>query len=262
MTLVDTHCHLHDPRLWADLRGVLGRARAAGVGAMVVPGTTMETSRQAVDLAGRYQSVYAAVGVHPEAVEGPLDPADLAALARLAKEPRVVAIGEVGLDRSPGRPDLRHQEAAFRAQVELAQGLRLPLLVHSRMASGLTLSVLRELLPTDGSGPGGILHAYNGSCETARALRSLGFFFGVAGAPFRPLARRLRARIAALPLYWLVLETDAPYIATPSCPRGEVEPSALVEIRDALASLKGVPPGEVEETTTRSARAILGLQGE
>lgn len=259
MTLVDTHCHLYDERLASDVSGVIGRARSAGVTALLVPGVTLETSREAVALAERFDAVFAGVGIHPEAVTAPLSPSDLDALARLADHPRVVAIGEVGLDRGPGRPELSLQEQVFRSQVVLAQQLGLPLLVHSRDAAGRTLAVLEELLPGGGCGPGGILHAWAGPPELARSMARLGFRFGVAGVICRPAATRVRARLAALPLEHLVLETDAPYIGTATRRRGEVEPAALPEIRDALAALLGLPADRVEEVTSRTAQCLLGL---
>ena len=259
MTLVDTHCHLYDERLARDLAGVVARALDAGVAALIVPGVTLETSRTAVALAERFSAVFAAVGIHPEAVTATLGPEDLRELARLADHSRVVAVGEVGLDRSPGRPDLALQEQVFGAQVDLAREKGLPLLVHSRDATGRTLALLQERLPEDGSGPGGILHAWVGAPETAQRLALMGFRFGVAGVICRQAARRVRARIAALPLELLVLETDAPYIGTGTTFRGEVEPAALPEIRDSLAALLGLPPKTVEKTTTNTARALLGL---
>lgn len=259
MPLIDTHCHLYDERLAPIVDAVVDRAVTAGVGTLVVPGVTLESSEEAIGYAERFDSVVAAVGVHPEAVEGALSPRELEALARLARHPRVVAVGEVGLDRSPGRPELAWQEPVFRAQVALAREADLPLLVHSREATGRTLAILEELLPADGSGPGGILHAWAGAPQTAWQLARLGFRFGVAGVVCRPAARRVRERIAALPLEWLVLETDAPYIGTAAHRRGEVEPAALPEIRDALAALLGVSPERVEEVTTQNARDVLGL---
>ncbi|MDY0004050.1 MAG: TatD family hydrolase [Polyangia bacterium] len=277
MTLVDTHCHLFDERLARDLEGVVGRALEAGVTALVVPGVTLETSREAVALSERFDCVWAGVGIHPEAVERPLTDRDLAALEALGEHPRVVAIGEVGLDRSPGRPELALQEQVFRAQVELARSMGLALLVHSRDAGGRTLALLEELVqaegaiearpagsphtvsPHVGSKPAGILHAWAGAPELARAFGRLGFAFGVAGVVCRKAAHRVRARLAALPLGSLVLETDAPYIGTAVRPRGQVEPAHLPEVRDALGELLGLEPSRVEEATTAKARALLGL---
>lgn len=251
--MIDTHCHLYAPPLGGQVDAVLHRARQAGVKALVVPGTTLQTSKAAVALAERYPEVHAAVGVHPEAAEADLP---LAELERLAQHPRVVAIGEVGLDRGPGSPDLARQEHVLRTQIQLAQRLSLPLLLHSRDATGRLLRLLQDAAP---AGPGGLLHAWAGAPEVAQELASLGFRFGVAGVVARPEARRVRARLSALPLSWLVLETDAPYIGTPQAHRGQVEPANLPEIRDALASLLGLSPARVAETTSATAARELGM---
>jgi len=250
MRLIDTHCHLYDAPLAGDLEGVLHRARAAGVEAMVVVGTTLETSRQAVHLASTFPDVWAAVGLHPDAEE----PLDLAALAGLLAHARVVAVGEIGLDGSRGKDRLAAQEPLCRAQLVLARNHGLPALVHSRDATGRLLRLLGELGP---GGPGGILHAYAGSREVATGLIDLGFHLGVSGVVCRPQATRVRGVLAALPLSALVLETDAPFIGTASRPPGQVEPAQVREVCHALAELHAVPADTVAATTTATARRLL-----
>jgi TatD DNase family protein len=250
MRLVDTHCHLYDPPLGADPAGVVARARAAGVEALVVVGTTLRTSREAVALAAVYPEVFAAVGLHPDADE----PLDLNGLAGLLAAPKVVAVGEIGLDGSRGRERLDAQEPVFRAQLALARDHGLPALVHNRDATGRVLRVLQALGP---GGPGGILHAYAGSREVAAQLHDLGFCLGVAGVVCRPQARRVRAVLADLPLEQLVLETDAPFIGTATRGRGQVEPAQLPEVCQALADLRGLDPAAVAAATTATARRVL-----
>ena len=251
--MIDTHCHLYAPPLGERVDAVLRRARQAGVEAFVVPGTTLQTSAAAVALAEQHSEVYAAVGVHPEAAEADLP---LAELERLARHPRVVAIGEVGLDRSPGSPDIARQEHVLLVQIQLAQRLHLPLLLHSRDATGRLLRLLRDTAPT---GPGGLLHAWAGALEIARELAPMGFRFGVSGVVTRPEARRVRARLATLPVSWLVLETDAPYIGTARAHPGQVEPANLPEICDSLAALLGLSMQRVAEATSDTAAQVLGL---
>lgn len=252
MRLIDTHCHLYDEPLAADLTGVLHRARAAGVEALVVVGTTLQTSRQAVALASAHPDVWAAVGLHPDAVE----PLDLDVLDGLLAHDRVVAVGEIGLDGSRGKERLAAQEPACRAQLALARDHGLPVLLHSRDATGRMVRILQKLGP---GGAGGILHAYAGSREVALALIELGFHLGVAGVVCRPQATRVRSVLGALPLGALVLETDAPFIGTATRPRGQVEPAQVREVCQALAELHEVDPDAVAAATTATARRLLKL---
>jgi TatD DNase family protein len=263
MNLIDTHCHLYDEPLAEGLGEVLSRARAAGVEAMVVVGTTLETSRRAVDLALAHVDVWAAVGLHPDAAE-PLDTDALDALIATAPD-RVVAVGEIGLDGSRGKERLAAQEPVFRAQLALARDHDLPVLIHSRDATGHVVRILGEVGPGGAGGPsgpggsGGILHAFAGSREVATELIGLGYVLGVAGVACRPQATRIRGVLGALPLSSLVLETDAPYIGTATHRPGEVEPAQVREVCHALAELHGVDPDIVAATTTATARKILRL---
>ncbi len=252
MRLIDTHCHLYDSTLAADLTGVLQRARDTGVEAFVVVGTTLQTSVQAVTLAEAHADVWAAVGLHPDA-ETPLD---LEALTPMLAHDRVVAVGEIGLDGSRGKERLAAQEPVCRAQLVLAREHGLPVLLHSRDATGRLLALLQSLGP---DGPGGILHAYAGSREVATQLSALGYFMGVAGVVCRPQATRIRRVLSELPLDHLVLETDAPYIGTDTQPPGQVEPAQVLQVCEALADLHGEDPVTVAETTTATARRLLSL---
>jgi len=254
MSLIDTHCHLYDEPLAEATDGVLGRARAAGVEALVVVGTTLETSRQAVDLALAHPDVWAAVGLHPDAAE-PLDTDALSGLIARAAD-RVVAVGEIGLDGSRGKERLVAQVPVFRAQLALAREHDLPVLIHSRDATGRVLRILQDL---GAGGPGGILHAFAGSRELATGLIGLGFVLGVAGVVSRHQATRIRGVLGAMPLSALVLETDAPFIGTASHRPPEVEPAHVREVCHALAELHGVDPDTVAATTTATARRILRL---
>ncbi len=265
MNLIDTHCHLYDEPLAGDRDGVLQRARAAGVEAIVVVGTMLSTSRRAVDLAqpamgdhavgpDLWPDVWAAVGLHPDATE-PVDPDALSGLIARSQG-RVVAVGEIGLDGSRGKERVAAQEPAFRAQLTLARDHDLPVMIHSRDATGRVVRILEELGP---GGPGGILHAFAGSREVATALIGLGFVLGVAGVACRPQATRIRKVLGALPLSALVLETDAPFIGTATRRPGEVEPAQVLEVCHALAELHGLDPDEVAATTTATARRILSL---
>lgn len=253
--MIDTHCHLGDEPLCRDVAAVLSRARAAGVEALVVPGVDEASSRTAVALAEAHPDVWAAVGFHPWRVAAGLT-VDLDLLGRLATHPRVVALGEVGLDGALDLPNLPAQREALRAQVALARELQLPVLIHSRGATDQLLDVLgAEARAVDP----GVLHSFGGSAETARELVKRGWVLGVGGVVSRPWSKRARAAIASVPLEHLVLETDAPWIGTRLVPKGAVEPCHVAEVRAALASLQGVDEATVERVTTATARRVLGL---
>jgi TatD DNase family protein len=255
MQLVDTHCHLFDPPMGADPAAVLARARAAGVAEVWVPGVDLESSTRALELGAGLPGVRVAVGLHPQAVgrdRGRVE-AELRGLEALLGAGRAVAVGEIGLDAEV-EGDLDLQLRAFETQLALAERYELPVLVHCRGAFARLLSVLEEI---PGAGPAVLLHAWAGSAEMLEQLPRSRTFFGVAGVATRPESTRARARVQALPLDRLVLETDAPYIGTRLKPKGAVEPADVREACAALAELKGLSWEEIARQTTATARGIL-----
>lgn len=256
MALIDSHCHLDFPDFDPDREEVLARARAAGVGALVNPGADLPSSQRAVALAERYPDVYAAVGVHPHDAST-LDSRALARLRQLAAHPRVVAIGEIGLDYYRDLSPRARQRAAFNAQLELAAELRLPVIVHQREAAEDVLAILRAW--ADRLSAGGVLHAFSAShFAMAREALAMGFYIGIGGPITFANAGKLRETVPKLPLERLLLETDAPYL-TPHPFRGQRnEPAHLVLVARRLAELHGVPletlAGQVSDNTRRLFR--------
>ncbi len=267
--MIDTHVHLQGARYADDLDAVLERAAAAGVQACIVPGTDLESSRVAVNLAERYAeapcAIYAAVGVHPTNADEVTDAA-LVALADLASHPRVVAIGEIGLDdywpHQPNRgwhcPELPRQKEALRAQLTLAADLGLPVSIHDRDAHTETLEMLRAWV-AEGTGRTGTLHAYAGGPTLLDAALALGFYIGMDGPVTFSKARELHAVARDVPLDRLLLETDGPYL-TPVPHRGKRnEPAYLTYITAQIAALRETTPDAVAEATTRNACRLFGL---
>jgi TatD DNase family protein len=250
--LVDTHTHLNDRRFAGDVDAVIERARAAGVGAMVVVGYDLASSRRAVQLAQRSPWLWAAVGIHPH--EARLaTPATLAEIEALASEPRVIAIGECGLDFYRNLSPPAAQRAAFEAQLALAARRGLPVIVHSRAALAETLERLAALRPP----LAGVLHCFDGTLEQARQAIELGFWISCAG----PLTYRrdpaLAGVIARVPLERLVIETDCPWLS-PAGHRGERnEPAYLPLIAQAVSRVRGVPLETVARHTTQNAAALF-----
>ncbi len=252
-SLIDTHCHLYAAPLCLDKGLVIQRAKASGVTGIVVPGTQEQDSREAVALAQEYRGfVFAAIGIHPQVVEEN----DLIWLYELAKSPYVIAIGEIGLDSEVKEPSMEVQESRFIQQMAIAKEHDLPVLVHCRGALGKTVSLLE-----DWGGKGGILHAWPGNKEATRTLLEKGFYCGACGVITRPSSTKKRENIYSIPLEKIVLETDSPYIGTQKSPKGQVEPSDLMEICEALSVLHGVPREKIAQITTENALKIIKKMG-
>ncbi len=255
--LADTHAHLDDEAFAGDRGAVVARAAAAGVALIVTVGTDLASSRQAVSLAERFAGVYAAVGVHPHDAAS-LDEATLAALAELARRPRVVAVGETGLDFYRNRAPAAAQRQALRAQLALARQLGLPVIVHDREAHEEILQTLREWARGHADARG-VLHAFSGDEAMAREVGMLGFSVSLAGPVTFAKASRLHQLAATLPLDRLVLETDCPYL-TPEPLRGRRnEPAYVRLVAERVAALRGLSPAEVARATTANARRLFAL---
>jgi TatD DNase family protein len=252
--LIDTHCHLNHADFDADRTEAIARARAAGVGAMVVIGYDLPSSERAVALAAEEPALYATAGIHPHDART-LDDSVLARLSVLAQHPKVVGLGEIGLDFYRNLSPRDDQERAFRRQIELARRLRLPIILHTRESESDVLEILEEV-GTDGLS--GILHCFSAGPEVASRCFRLGFHVGLGGVLTFKNARALQETARELPLDRIVLETDAPYLA-PHPHRGRRnEPAYVALVADRLAELHGRAPAEIAEITTASARALFG----
>jgi len=228
--LTDTHCHLNSPLFAGRLDAVITRARRAGVGTLVTPAWDRTSAGEALALAAVHPAIRPAVGLHPWFAARD---ADLTWLPTLLEDPRVVAIGEIGLDGAIDDDDPTVQERVFRTQLEMALTYHLPVLLHCRRRWDRLLTCLRDY-----PGIRGVLHAFSGSVETLREGLSLGLFVSCAGSVTRVNSRRARAAAAGVPLDHLLLETDAPYLALDGVPAVEVEPAHLPWILAAVAGLR------------------------
>ena len=253
--LFDTHAHLHFPDFTTDLAEVMTRARAAGVRRMVTIGTDAETSRAAVAIAERDPDVWASVGLHPHDAEAG-DEALFAELERLAASPRVVALGEMGLDFFRNLSPRPAQEAAFRRQIALARRLRKPVVVHCRDAHADTLAILAEERVSD---VGGIMHCFSGDVEIARRCLDLGLLVSLAGPVTYPNARALPDVARFVPADRLVVETDCPYLP-PQPYRGKRnEPSYLVITAARVADLRKESIDELGPRMAENARRLFRI---
>jgi TatD DNase family protein len=247
--LFDTHAHLHFPEFAEDRDEALTRARAAGVSRLLVVGADLASSRAAVAFAAAHPGVYAAVGIHPHDAET-ADPASLSALATLAREAPVVAIGEIGLDYYRDLAPRPAQDRALRAQLDLARALGRPVVLHCREAH----AALLEILEGGGLGPaGGILHCFSGDRAAADRGLALGLAISIAGPVTYPGARRLADVVRAVPLEALVLETDCPYLPPQPWRGRRNEPAYLPVTATRVAELRGLDLAAVATATKATA---------
>ncbi len=251
MVWVDSHCHVQMATDGAD--AVISRARDADVTAMVVVGTDLESSTAAVDLASRHPDVWATVGLHPHDASR-LDE-EWSALVALAASNRVVAVGEAGFDLHYRHSEADAQEAAFRAQIQLAHRLDRALVIHSREAWDDTFRVIADEGPPTNT----IFHCFTGGPDEARRALDLGAHLSFSGIVSFPNADEVRAAAAACPIERTLVETDAPFL-TPVPHRGrENEPAFVPLVGAALAVAVGRPVAEVAAATAATASRVLGL---
>jgi len=246
--LVDHHCHLDFEQLAADRDGLLARAKAAGVGVMVTISTRVRQLPALLDICAAHDNIYCSVGTHPHnADEERGIPAD--ELVRLAEHPKVVAIGEAGLDYFYKKGSPEAQAEGFRAHIEAARRTGLPLEIHTRDADADTIAILEEAHANGGPFPA-ILHCYTGGPELAARAVELGLYVSFTGVLTFKKNDALREIARNVPLDRLLVETDAPYLA-PEPFRGKTnEPSYVVHTAAALAKVKGVSDEEIARATT------------
>ena len=249
----DTHAHYDDARFEEDREELLGKMPEYGVGLVLNPGCGRESSCQAVAFARRYAHVYAAVGWHPQEAEA-FDQDSPGDIRRWAAEDKVKAIGEIGLDYYyDGAPKARQQEVFVR-QMELAEELGLPVIVHDREAHGDCMDIVRRFPRVRG-----VFHCYSGSPEMAGELLERGWYLSFTGAITFKNARRAPETVALCPMDRIMLETDSPYLA-PVPMRGKRNDSRLLPyIAQTVAEIKGLAVEEVERVTYENGRRFFGI---
>ena len=267
LTLIDSHCHLDLEHFDADRDAVLRRAGAAGVQLIVNPGIDLAHSRRAIQLAEEYPGVYAAVGIHPNSSDE-LEGTAIAQLREMAAHPKVVAIGEIGLDYYWDRVSPAVQQRAFDAQLMLAADVGLPVIIHSRESNDDVAACLAQWVaaPSFRASPlaqrpfAGVLHAFSGDLTMAEAAYEWNFVLSLGGPVTFKNAKMLHALAPQLRLDRLMLETDAPYL-TPHPHRGQRnEPAYVAFVRDKLAELYHLSPEEIAAQTSQVAQRFFGLE--
>jgi TatD DNase family protein len=251
---IDTHAHLEMEAFDGDRREVLDRSAAAGLTAVITVGTTLPDCKKAVALARQYEHLYAAIGIHPHEAEE-FDEETPHALRMLAGCEKVVAIGEIGLDFFHNHSPREIQLLRFEEQLDLAEELNLPVIIHDREAHEETLDMLR---PRKGR-LRGVLHCFSGDRAMAKECLDMGFYLSVAGPVTYRNSEPLRDVVREIPLGRLLLETDAPYLA-PQLYRGKRnEPAYILETAKCIAEIRGIPVSELDELTTANAHRLFLL---
>ena len=255
---IDTHAHLSFPDFANDLPATVTRATAAGVTRIVSVATDLANTHRVLTVAGEYPGVFASVGLHPNHTADSWR-TDMQELAKLAGQPKVVAIGETGLDYYRSRDHAVVQREMFQAHLDLARQRRLPVIVHNRSADADTLAMVRANAPD--WRPWGVMHCFAGNTQVALGCIELGLLISFTGILTFKNADALREVAGAVPLESLLLETDSPYLA-PIPQRGQRnEPAFIPHIAGALAQLKGVPVEEIARVTTANAHRLFRFPG-
>ena len=254
--LFDTHVHLNAEQFNEDLQEVIDRAIAEGVTNMVVVGFDEITIKKAIELAETHDFLYARVGWHPvDAIDMTQEHLDW--LKELASHPKVVALGEMGLDYYWDKSPKDIQKEVFRKQIRLAKEVNLPIIIHNRDATADIVEILKE---ENAGEVGGIMHCYSGSVETALECVEMNFYISLGGPVTFKNAKKPKEVAEAVPLDRLLVETDCPYL-TPHPYRGKRnEPAYVKLVAEQIAELKGLTFEEVAEETAKNAKKLFGIK--
>ena len=258
---VDSHAHIDGEAFDADRDDVVARARASGVRAILNVGTGDPHGgdlERAVELAGKYEGVYAAVGVHPHDARLYDDPAERRLKGILDGGGRVVALGEIGLDFHYDNSPREVQREVFARQLRLAKELSLPVIIHSREADDETVEILRGAYA--GAERGGVMHCFGGGMKMAEAVLELGFYVSFAGNVTFKKAENLREVARVVPAERLLVETDCPFMAPVPLRGRRNEPAFVVETARFVADLRGAAPEELGRTTAQNFSRLFGVR--
>ncbi|MCK9223350.1 MAG: TatD family hydrolase [Limnochordia bacterium] len=253
--LIDSHAHLDNERFEGEQEEVIARAQQVGVSIIINVGWDLPSSKQAIESAAKYPGIYAAIGVHPHDASS-LNNDVIKEFVALAEHPKVIAIGEIGLDYYYDLSPREQQMEAFCQQLDLAGQLRLPVIIHNRDAHEDTQQILKGY---KGKLAGGVMHCFSGSVEMATTMLDYGLYLGFGGPITFKNAVRPPEVVRYTPLERMLIETDCPYL-TPVPHRGKRnEPAYVFYVAEKVAQLKGLDVAEVAVATTSNARALFNL---
>ncbi len=254
--IIDTHAHLQDKKLRENLDNVLGRAKEAGVEKIICVGYDLPSSQEAVLLARKYKQIFAAVGIHPHDAKT-LNFEVLGKLRDLAKDPRVVAIGEIGLDYYRDLSPRDKQQEAFIEQIKLAHEIGKPIIIHDRDANQDVIDIVKKHRAGKN---GGIMHCFSGNLPLAMESIKEGFYISFAGPLTYKNAKKAQEVVVKIPQNRLLVETDCPYL-TPEPLRGKLnEPAHVRLVVEKMAELRQQHPDEIAYLTGRNAREVYRIK--
>jgi len=256
MELIDTHCHLTFEQLADNVEAVVARSIAAGVTGWITVGTDPQQNLKAIELAGQFENMYAAVGIHPHDAKD-LTADTLTELKELAQNEKVVAIGETGLDFHYNFSNQSDQKRAFAAQLTIAKELNLPVIIHCREAFDQTM----EILDRFGHGVKAVVfHCFSGSAEQAKIVLDYGFYISFTGVVTFKNAELTRLAAKIVPLNRLMLETDCPYMSPEPMRKQKInEPALMIHTAKHLAELKGMDLADFANAVTAASKAFFDL---
>ncbi|MBI4187763.1 MAG: TatD family hydrolase [Chloroflexi bacterium] len=257
LSIVDTHAHLDMSAFDKDRPEVIARALKAGVATIITVGTSLESSQKAIELAGKYPEILPTAGIHPHDVAG-VDKTHIARLAEIASHPRVVAIGEIGLDFYRNCSPREEQLQALRWQLDLAVKLELPVIIHCRQAEKDILELLHDWVSARHGGESpGVIHCFNGNSDTARQYLDMGFYLSLGAYIGYPTSQSRHHFIREIPTDRLLVETDCPFLPPPSHRGQRNEPSYTIITVETLAQIRGESPEIVARNTTQNAQRLF-----
>lgn len=251
----DTHAHLDDEQYSEDQETVIKRAYEAGVQLMVNVGYNVTSAQNTLELTQKFDFIYGAVGLHPHEAQD-LNEKSLQIPRQMAQRPRIVAIGEIGLDYYYDHSPRDTQHKVFREMIKLAREVGLPIIIHDRDAHEDTLRIVKE----ENAGEiGGVFHCYSGSWPLAQEILELGFYLALGGALTFKNARKAVEVVREIPLEKLLIETDCPYL-TPVPYRGKRnEPAYVIQVAEAIAAIKGLSVEKVARATLANGKRLFGI---
>ncbi|TFW11462.1 TatD family deoxyribonuclease [Massilia arenosa] len=255
---IDSHCHINFPELAARMPEILAKMEQNKVTHALCVSVDLPDFPQVLALAEQYPHIYASVGVHPDYEDTP-EPS-VEQLVALSNHPKIIAIGETGLDYYRLEGDLEWQRERFRVHIRASRQTRKPLIIHTRSASEDTIRIMQEEgAGTDQGGVAGVMHCFTESLEVAEAALAMGFYISFSGIVTFKSAKDLQAVARAVPLERILIETDSPYLA-PVPFRGKMnEPGFVMHVAEYLATLKDLPLAEVASATTANFRRLFNV---